>query len=288
MDPGNIGNEVRTRHLPRRRVGPTRRDRRAGRPRGGPRLGRRVLRGLPGVPGRPADVRRLGDPRPGRAGHDPADHRHDGHAAAGPAPATVALQVGRWRRCRAAASCWASAPAIPRATRAGPARAASSSTRPRGGPRRESRRADLGGRGVAKPAPRAGRCAGTAPASTACRRPTGRTSRPTTSPGCGPTPVAAGRAPYVVAVGGRERRDDLAAERRYVASIADAGADWWQEYVPPRLTRAEARRRIVAGPSGVRRAMSQVSGWPGRALHLRRLRPRNRCSGTVAIQRPLL
>ena len=35
---------------------------------------------------------------------------------------------------------------------------------------------------------------------------------------------------------------------RYVASLADAGADWWHEYVPPRLDRAEARRRIVAGP----------------------------------------
>ncbi len=53
---------------------------------------------------------------------------------------------------------------------------------------------------------------------------------------------------YVVLVGGRERRDDLAAERAYVASIADAGADWWQEYVPPRLSLAEARRRIEAGP----------------------------------------
>ena len=53
---------------------------------------------------------------------------------------------------------------------------------------------------------------------------------------------------YVIVVGGRERRDDLAAERAHVASIADAGADWWQEYVPPRLGFAEARRRIVAGP----------------------------------------
>ena len=57
-----------------------------------------------------------------------------------------------------------------------------------------------------------------------------------------------GEAPYVVAVGGRERREDLAVERRYVASLADAGADWWHEYVPPRMPRAEARRRIVAGP----------------------------------------
>jgi alkanesulfonate monooxygenase SsuD/methylene tetrahydromethanopterin reductase-like flavin-dependent oxidoreductase (luciferase family) len=58
----------------------------------------------------------------------------------------------------------------------------------------------------------------------------------------------AGRTSYVVAVGGRERREDLVAERRYVASLADAGADWWHEYVPPRLTLTEARRRIESGP----------------------------------------
>jgi alkanesulfonate monooxygenase SsuD/methylene tetrahydromethanopterin reductase-like flavin-dependent oxidoreductase (luciferase family) len=58
----------------------------------------------------------------------------------------------------------------------------------------------------------------------------------------------AGLASYVVAVGGRERRQDLAAERRYVASLADAGADWWHEYVPPALGLAEARRRIESGP----------------------------------------
>ncbi len=58
----------------------------------------------------------------------------------------------------------------------------------------------------------------------------------------------AGHPSYVVAVGGRERRDDLVAERRYVASLADAGADWWHEYVPPRLSWPEARRRIQAGP----------------------------------------
>ena len=57
----------------------------------------------------------------------------------------------------------------------------------------------------------------------------------------------AGRPSYVVAVGGRERREDEAAERRYVHAIADAGADWWHEYVPPRVGLAEARRRIVAG-----------------------------------------
>jgi alkanesulfonate monooxygenase SsuD/methylene tetrahydromethanopterin reductase-like flavin-dependent oxidoreductase (luciferase family) len=58
----------------------------------------------------------------------------------------------------------------------------------------------------------------------------------------------AGRSSYAIAVGGRERREDLVAERRYVASLAEAGADWWHEYVPPRLTLTEARRRIESGP----------------------------------------
>ena len=52
-------------------------------------------------------------------------------------------------------------------------------------------------------------------------------------------------------VGGRERAtepDKLASDRRYVAELAEAGADWWQEYVPPRLSYDEARRRIEAGP----------------------------------------
>lgn len=58
----------------------------------------------------------------------------------------------------------------------------------------------------------------------------------------------AGRESFVVAVGGRERATDVAAERRYVASLARAGADWWHEYVPPRLPLEEARRRIRTGP----------------------------------------
>lgn len=56
---------------------------------------------------------------------------------------------------------------------------------------------------------------------------------------------------FVIVVGGRERStepDRLAADRRYVAELAEAGADWWQEYVPPRLSYDEARRRIEAGP----------------------------------------
>lgn len=53
---------------------------------------------------------------------------------------------------------------------------------------------------------------------------------------------------FVVAVGGRERRDDLAAEIDYVTSLAEAGADWWHEYVPPRLSYDTARALVEAGP----------------------------------------
>lgn len=58
----------------------------------------------------------------------------------------------------------------------------------------------------------------------------------------------AGRPSYVIAVGGRERRENLAAERRYIVSLVAAGADWWHEYVPPRLPIDEVRRRIQGGP----------------------------------------
>lgn len=56
---------------------------------------------------------------------------------------------------------------------------------------------------------------------------------------------------FVILVGGRERAHEpnqVASDRRYVAELAEAGADWWQEYVPPRLSYDEARRRIEAGP----------------------------------------
>ena len=60
---------------------------------------------------------------------------------------------------------------------------------------------------------------------------------------------------FVIVVGGRERSTEaakLADDRAYVAALAEAGADWFQEYVPPRLPYDEARRRIEAGPLGQR------------------------------------
>ncbi|MGH3446076.1 MAG: LLM class flavin-dependent oxidoreductase [Nocardioidaceae bacterium] len=53
---------------------------------------------------------------------------------------------------------------------------------------------------------------------------------------------------FVVAVGGRERGDDLAAEQAYVAALGAAGADWWHEYMPPTLEIDHVRERIGAGP----------------------------------------
>jgi alkanesulfonate monooxygenase SsuD/methylene tetrahydromethanopterin reductase-like flavin-dependent oxidoreductase (luciferase family) len=53
---------------------------------------------------------------------------------------------------------------------------------------------------------------------------------------------------FVVAVGGRQRRDDLAAEVDYVTSLAEAGTDWWHEYVEPTTPLEVARTRIAGGP----------------------------------------
>jgi len=53
---------------------------------------------------------------------------------------------------------------------------------------------------------------------------------------------------FVVAVGGRERGDDLQAEIDYVSTIAAVGAAWWHEYVPPRVPLEVARARIEGGP----------------------------------------
>lgn len=53
---------------------------------------------------------------------------------------------------------------------------------------------------------------------------------------------------FVVAVGGRQRREDLAAEVAYVSSLAEAGTDWWHEYVEPDTPFDVARARIADGP----------------------------------------
>jgi alkanesulfonate monooxygenase SsuD/methylene tetrahydromethanopterin reductase-like flavin-dependent oxidoreductase (luciferase family) len=58
----------------------------------------------------------------------------------------------------------------------------------------------------------------------------------------------AGARPFTIAIGGRQRRDDEAAEREYVAAIAEAGADWWHEYLPPSRPLEDVRAHIERGP----------------------------------------
>jgi hypothetical protein len=38
---------------------------------------------------------------------------------------------------------------------------------------------------------------------------------------------------YDIAVGGSMRRADWEEEREYISSLAEAGATWWVEYIPP-------------------------------------------------------
>ncbi len=53
---------------------------------------------------------------------------------------------------------------------------------------------------------------------------------------------------YDIAVGGRHRRADEDAERRYVASIAAAGATWWHEFLSPADPLDTVREHIARGP----------------------------------------
>jgi hypothetical protein len=52
---------------------------------------------------------------------------------------------------------------------------------------------------------------------------------------------------FEVCVGGRERDPDWQREREYLASLADAGATWWQEWVQPGDI-ARARAAVTRGP----------------------------------------
>jgi alkanesulfonate monooxygenase SsuD/methylene tetrahydromethanopterin reductase-like flavin-dependent oxidoreductase (luciferase family) len=52
-----------------------------------------------------------------------------------------------------------------------------------------------------------------------------------------------------IAVGGRKRGDDWEKERAWIASVAEAGATWWVEYVTSELGGLDAMRaRIEEGP----------------------------------------
>src|SRR5919108_2203842 len=56
---------------------------------------------------------------------------------------------------------------------------------------------------------------------------------------------AAGERPYTIAVGGSGRADDWEAERDHIRAVAEAGADWWIEWLPPaaRQTMVDAVER---------------------------------------------
>ncbi|MGN6170580.1 MAG: LLM class flavin-dependent oxidoreductase [Solirubrobacteraceae bacterium] len=60
--------------------------------------------------------------------------------------------------------------------------------------------------------------------------------------------LAAGNTAFTIAIGGRQRRDDHDAEREYITSLADAGADWWNEWIHPRTPLPMVRELIGAGP----------------------------------------
>jgi alkanesulfonate monooxygenase SsuD/methylene tetrahydromethanopterin reductase-like flavin-dependent oxidoreductase (luciferase family) len=54
---------------------------------------------------------------------------------------------------------------------------------------------------------------------------------------------------YDIAVGGSPRRPDREEERAYIRSVAEAGATWWIEYIPPDAGDLEdVRAGIARGP----------------------------------------
>ncbi|HTP06994.1 MAG TPA: LLM class flavin-dependent oxidoreductase [Anaerolineae bacterium] len=56
-------------------------------------------------------------------------------------------------------------------------------------------------------------------------------------------------APFDIALGGRHRDEDWDKERALIKSLADAGATWWVEYLPPQLGgRDVIREAVTRGP----------------------------------------
>lgn len=64
------------------------------------------------------------------------------------------------------------------------------------------------------------------------------------------------QAPFDIALGGRHRGDDWEQERALIRSLAEAGATWWIEYLPPTLYRSpdEIREAIARGPLRIEQA----------------------------------
>jgi alkanesulfonate monooxygenase SsuD/methylene tetrahydromethanopterin reductase-like flavin-dependent oxidoreductase (luciferase family) len=57
----------------------------------------------------------------------------------------------------------------------------------------------------------------------------------------------AGDKPYTICVGGRRRGEDWEADRDWIRTVADAGADWWAEFVPA-ADRGAMREAVDRGP----------------------------------------
>jgi alkanesulfonate monooxygenase SsuD/methylene tetrahydromethanopterin reductase-like flavin-dependent oxidoreductase (luciferase family) len=56
-------------------------------------------------------------------------------------------------------------------------------------------------------------------------------------------------APFDIVLGGRQRDDDWDQERALIKSLAEAGATWWIEYLPPELGGLDViREAITRGP----------------------------------------
>lgn len=54
---------------------------------------------------------------------------------------------------------------------------------------------------------------------------------------------------YDIAVGGSPRRSDWEEERDYIRSLAEAGATWWTEYIPPDAGELDTVRQMISrGP----------------------------------------
>lgn len=57
----------------------------------------------------------------------------------------------------------------------------------------------------------------------------------------------AGERAFEIAVGGGRRRDDWEAERAHIRDVAEAGATWWMEWLPP-APRDAMRDAVERGP----------------------------------------
>jgi hypothetical protein len=57
----------------------------------------------------------------------------------------------------------------------------------------------------------------------------------------------AGERRWTIAVGGQPRRESWDEEREAIRAVAEAGADWWVEWVPP-AGRETMRAQVERGP----------------------------------------